>query len=323
MKFKSLIHQLAIAVLMFSPWIVTSCDNFNESLPECRLYVQFKYDYNILSADAFHTQVDKVELYVFDKEGTFLFKQSEKGVPLTTGNYRMEVEVPVGEYRFMAWAGVHNSYDVVELTPGVSTIGELELKLKRDASLIVNNEIDPLWYGEIIDVNFTGTHHQTEMISLIKDTNKIRFVFYGQTPEWKINVDEYRYQIIESNGYLNCENSLLSDDVLSYEPYYREQKSDQGALVELNTMRLMADRGTRFVVTHIATGNIVFDINLIEFLAMTEMEKYPWGTQEYFDRKDEYALVFFFSNKLEPDDKWAVIQLNINAWTWYFQIGDL
>ena len=323
MSFKRLIHLIACITFCVGAWILTSCDSFNETLPECRLYVQFKYDYNILSADAFHTQVDKVELYVFDKEGKFLFKQSEEGTPLTTGSYRMEVEVPVGEYQFMAWAGVHNSYDVVELTPGVSTISELKLKLKRDASLIINKEIDPLWHGEIIDVNFTGTHHQTEVINLIKDTNKVRFVFYGQTPDWKINVDDYRYQIIESNGYLNYDNSLLNDDVLSYEPYYREQKSDQGALVELNTMRLMADRGTRFVVTHIATDNIVFNINLVEFLAMTEMQEYPWGTQEYFDRKDEYALVFFFSNKLEPDDKWAVIQLNINAWTWYFQIDDL
>ena len=29
--------------------------------------------------DAFHAQVDKVELYVFDKDGKFLFKQAEEG----------------------------------------------------------------------------------------------------------------------------------------------------------------------------------------------------------------------------------------------------
>ncbi|NDV82837.1 FimB/Mfa2 family fimbrial subunit [Bacteroides sp. 51] len=324
MKLARHIHLLILGVLIASSGILTSCNNLNETLPECRLFVKFKYDYNLLSADAFHTQVDKVELYVFDKEGKFLFTQSEEGAPLATGSYQMEVTVPVGEYKFMAWAGARDSYDITSLTKGVSTINELKLKLKRDQSLIINKELEPLWYGEINDVNFTGTRYQTETINLIKDTNKVRFVFYGQTPEWTINVNDYRYQIIESNGYLDYDNSLLNDDVISYEPYYKEQRSDQGALVELNTMRLMADRGTRFVVTHIASGTQVFNINLIEFLEMTEMEMYPWGAQEYFDRKDEYALVLFFSNKLKPDDKWVAIQLNINQWTWYFQEeGDL
>lgn len=317
MKLKNLIHQFAISlsILLAGTSILVSCDTINEDLPECRLYVEFKYDYNILSADAFHSQVDKVELYVFDKDGKFLFKQSEEGAPLATGSYKMEVEVPVGEYKFMAWAGAHDSYDITPLTKGVSTITELKLKLKRDESLILDQELEPLWYGEILDVNFAGTHYQTETINLIKDTNKIRFVFYGQTPDWKINVNDYRYQIIESNGYLDYDNSLLDDSPISYEPYYREQKSDQGAVVELNTMRLMANRGTRFIVTHIETSTVVFNINLIEFLEMTEMQKYTWGAQEYFDRKDEYALILFFSNKIEPDNKWVAVQLNINAWT--------
>ena len=56
---------------------------------------------------------------------------------------------------------------------------------------------------------------------------------------------------------------------------------------------------------------------------MTEMELYSGGAQEFFDRKDEFALVLFFSNKIEPEDKGLTVQLNINAWTRYFQEGDL
>ena len=48
----------------------------------------------MLFTDAFHTQVDKVELYVFDKEGKFLFMQSEEGDVLATGSYLMEVKFP-------------------------------------------------------------------------------------------------------------------------------------------------------------------------------------------------------------------------------------
>ena len=80
MELKNLIHYFCLSLfLVTGSLFVTSCNIFDEDLPECRLYVKFKYDYNMLFTDAFHTQVDKVELYVFDKEGKFLFMQSEEG----------------------------------------------------------------------------------------------------------------------------------------------------------------------------------------------------------------------------------------------------
>ena len=177
MNLKSLICYVALGILLMSSGIVASCDSFNEDLPECRLSVKFKYDYNMEFADAFHAQVDKVELYVFDKNGKYLFKQAEEGSALSTGNYLMEVELPVGQYQFMAWAGARDSYDITSLTPGVSTLTDLKLTLKREASLIINKRMETLWYGEVINVNFDGTVHQTETINLIRDTKIVRFGF--------------------------------------------------------------------------------------------------------------------------------------------------
>ena len=107
MNSKSLIRNIALLTFFAVVSFMTSC--VREEMPECSLYVQFKYDYNMLFTDAFHTQVDKVELYVFDKDGKFLFRQTEEGDALATGNYRMEVKLPVGEYQFLAWAGAHDS----------------------------------------------------------------------------------------------------------------------------------------------------------------------------------------------------------------------
>lgn len=315
MKFRNLIYRIILFVLLVSgAWAVTSCDSFNEDLPECRLFVSFKYDYNMLFTDAFHTQVDKIELYVFDRDGKFLFRQMEEGATLATGNYRMEVKLPVGEYRLMAWAGARESYDITPLTPGVSTLSDLRLRLKREETLLIEHKLEPLWYGEINDIHFTGTTHQTEVINLIKDTNKIRFIFQGYTDDgWGLNVDDYRYEIQESNGHLGHDNSLLEDDVLSFHPYYRQQVNPSAATVELNTMRLMADRQTRFMVTEKATGKKVFNINLIDYIGMTNMEGHNMTAQEYLDRQDEYRIVFFFS------DSWHAVQIQINGWTYHIQ----
>ncbi|WP_287680588.1 FimB/Mfa2 family fimbrial subunit [Bacteroides sp.] len=303
-------------MLIVAIWLLSSCTNLYEDLPECRLFVKFKYDYNMLYADAFHTQVDKVELYVFDKDGKYLFKQSEEGAALVTGSYLMEVELPVGEYQFMAWTGAHDSYDITSMTPGSSTITDMKLQLIREESFIIKHELEPLWYGEIIKVNFTGTTHQTETINLIKDTNKVRFVFQGYREDsWQVNVNDYDYEIIESNGHLAHDNSLLDDDVLSFQPYITEQVSPYSAAVELNTMRLMANRQTRFVVTEKATGKKVFNINLIDYLAMTKLGGNKMETQEYLDRESEFKIIFFFSEA----ESWLAVQVQIGDWIWRIQ----
>lgn len=318
MNLKSLMRHIVIGILIIIPWVMTSCDSFNEDLPECRFLVKFKYDYNMLYVDAFHTKVDKVELYVFDKNGKFLFKQAEEGASLATGNYLMEVALPVGEYQLMAWVGARDSYDIASLETGVSDITELKLRLKRDESLIIDKELEPLWYGEINKVEFTGTTHQIETINLIKDTNKVRFVFQGYTSRWTINVDDYDYEIIESNGYMAHDNSLLDDDVLSFRPYFKDQAEPTSAVVEMNTMRLMKDRKSRLVVTEKSSKRKVFDINMTNFLAMTNMENSGMGVQEYLDRQDEYKIIFFFS------ESWLAVQININGWTYHIQTeGDV
>ena len=316
MKINGLIHQFTFGMLIVAIWLLSSCTNLYEDLPECRLFVKFKYDYNMLYADAFHTQVDKVELYVFDKDGKYLFKQSEEGAALVTGSYLMEVELPVGEYQFMAWTGAHDSYDITSMTPGSSTITDMKLQLIREESFIIKHELEPLWYGEIIKVNFTGTTHQTETINLIKDTNKVRFVFQGYREDsWQVNVNDYDYEIIESNGHLAHDNSLLDDDVLSFQPYITEQVSPYSAAVELNTMRLMATRQTRFVGTEKATGKKVFNINLIDYLAMTKLGGNKMETQEYLDRESEFKIIFFFSEA----ESWLAVQVQIGDWIWRIQ----
>ena len=316
MKLKSLLRHIAMWFVLIGSLIMTSCDSFNEDLPECRLFVKFKYDYNMEFADAFHSQVDKVELYVFDKDGKFLFKQTEEGSTLGTGSYLMEVKLPVGQYQFMAWAGAHDSYDITSLQAGVSSIADLKLQLKREETLIIDKELEPLWYGEINNVDFTGTTDQTEVINLIKDTNKVRFVFQGSNEDsWGGDVNAYTYEIIESNGYLAHDNSLLGDDNLSFRPYHIEQKNLAAGIVELNTMRFLANRNARFVVTEKATGKKVFNINLTDFLVMTKIEGHNMSAQEYLDRESEYKIVFFFAD----NDPWLVLQININGWTWYFQ----
>ena len=52
MELKNLIHYFCLSLfLVTGSLFVTSCNIFDEDLPECRLYVKFKYDYNMLFTD--------------------------------------------------------------------------------------------------------------------------------------------------------------------------------------------------------------------------------------------------------------------------------
>ena len=168
--------------------------------------------------------------------------------------------------------------------------------------------METLWYGEVINVNFDGTVHQTETINLIRDTKIVRFGFQSYTGTWTLDMNDYDYEIIESNGHLGHDNSLQDDDVLSFRPYYMEQKDPATAFVDMNTMRLMADRKTRLVLTEKASGKKVFDINLIDYLAMTNAEGKNLSTQEYLDRQSNYHIIFFLS------ESWLAVQIVVNGW---------
>lgn len=315
---RSFIYSFATLIMVAITCMMVSCSLFHEDLPACDLQVAFKYDYNMLSTDAFHTQVERVELYVFDENGIFLFSRNEEGDALKTGHFRMKLTLDPGKYKLMAWAGagINDSYTLTSLVPGSSKLSDIQLQLKRDVSRIIDRKIGDLWYGEILEVIHAGAG-QTATINLIRDTNNIRFIFKGATPDWQIVANDYTYQLVESNGYLDYDNSLLDDDKLSYEPFYIEQKNESWVTVEINTLRLMADMKTRFTITHKTAEAKVFDIDLIEFLAATEMERYKWEAQEYFDRQHEYVIVFYFNGK--GTGPWIYTMLDINDWTWHIQ----
>ena len=80
------------------------------------------------------------------------------------------------------------------------------------------------------------------------------------------------------------------------------------AYVDMNTMRLMEDRKTRLVLTEKASGKRVFDINLIDYLAMTNAEGKNLSTQEYLDRQSNYHIIFFLS------ESWLAVQIVVNGW---------
>ena len=316
MKTEGAVRRMGYGSCLLLLLVLFSCTSIDETLPECRLYVRFRYDYNMEFSDAFASQVNRVDVFVFDKDGTFVIKKSEQGETLG-GSYRMPLPLPAGEYRIAAWAGMSDDFEMPEPVAGKTTLEELTVRMKREESLVHNKALNPLWYG---GVSFTGRQEQTETVSLIKDTNKFRFILQKSGPGEELDINDCLFEIRADNGYYDWNNDLLDDDMISYRPYYLEKVEDVGIVVEMNTMRLLEHKKVYLTLTRKSDGKELMRIDLIPYLLLTKMEGHNIPAQEYLDRQSEYAIVFFYNPELL---NFLSTKIVINGWTIWLKGEDL
>ena len=319
MKTEGAVRRMGYGSCLLLLLVLFSCTSIDETLPECRLYVRFRYDYNMEFSDAFASQVNRVDVFVFDKDGTFVIKKSEQGETLG-GSYRMPLPLPAGEYRIAAWAGMSDDFEMPEPVAGKTTLEELTVRMKREESLVHNKALNPLWYGGVQAVSFTGRQEQTETVSLIKDTNKFRFILQKSGPGEELDINDCLFEIRADNGYYDWNNDLLDDDMISYRPYYLEKVEDVGIVVEMNTMRLLEHKKVYLTLTRKSDGKELMKVDLIPYLLLTKMEGHNIPAQEYLDRQSEYAIVFFYNPELL---NFLSTKIMINGWTIWLKGEDL
>ena len=320
MKTEGAVRRMGYGSCLLLLLVLFSCTSIDETLPECRLYVRFRYDYNMEFSDAFASQVNRVDVFVFDKDGTFVMKKSEQGETLGGGSYRMPLPLPAGEYRIAAWAGMSDDFEMPEPVAGKTTLEDLTVRMKREESLVHNKDLNTLWYGGVQAVSFTGRQEQTETVSLIKDTNKFRFILQKSGPGEELDINDCLFEIRADNGYYDWNNDLLDDDMISYRPYYLEKVEDVGIVVEMNTMRLLEHKKVYLTLTRKSDGKELMKIDLIPYLLLTKMEGHNIPAQEYLDRQSEYAIVFFYNPELL---NFLSTKIVINGWTIWLKGEDL
>lgn len=321
---------------------MASCDSvldYEEGDCTVEYRVRFKYDYNLKFANAFANEVKRVTLYAFDDNGQFIYQTTDEGEPLKADDYSMKVDIEPGDYHLIAWAGVNDeSFAIPVLTPGTSNIEELTVKTNRIAQTrangenenIVNKELSSLFHGESVQT-FTRSGNGREniiTINLMKNTNTMRIVLH-QMDGVEIDIKKFDFAIYDDNGWMNYDNTLLKDDLLTYKPYSQssgtttrttksgENTSISVAVAQLSVARLVAEQNPILRITNKETGAVVIQIALIEYLKLLQMEGHNMGIQEYLDRQDEYALTFF----LDKDMSWLKTKIEINGWT--IRLNDL
>lgn len=316
----------------------TACDSaIYDDEGDCTVHyrVGFRYTKNILGADAFGAQVDRIHLYVFDKQGRLVVEKTDERALSTENDYFMEVDILPGKYDLLAWCeGTSNIPGAVSFSIGggnapaaMSDLGA-ELPLQgSEPDLYSDRDIHRLYHGMATDVDFPDTYGVVDIapIYLTRDTKHISVLLQNLDGS-PVEEDEYTFAIEDANQALDYRNRLLPAPSFSYRPWSLEMTSatfDQndpenktrvqteanGLLAELSTGRLMAGRAPRLVIRN-RDGEDVIRINLIQYLLLVK-SKYQGvnSDQDYLDCCDDYTLMFFLQS-----GAWARIKVYINSW---------
>ena len=352
------IQKKANKILLFTTLVgtMTACDSvldFDEGDCSIEYGVTFKYDYNIKNVDAFAQEVKNITLYAFDDNNNLVAMKAESGDMLATGEYAMTMDIDPEKYHLIAWAGLDDeSFAVPLLTPGKANITDLNVKTIRNSvvvptkqgrsegdkdKFIVEHELSSLWHGELKKGPSTrsGRKRFTE-VSLIKNTNNIRIALVqvkqneNATITRAINKNELKFNIYDDNGFMNYDNTLLDDDMLTYKPFMTEQKTVAtrafnvvdteypAVIAELSVARLMKDKNPELSIIDTKTNkNILKTGDLIVYLNLLRTEKYAdMPLQEYLDREDNYSMLVFVDENLTLIN--TVVEIN----DWVIQLND-
>lgn len=296
---------------------------------DCRteLRIRFKYDYNMKFADAFAHEVKTVHLYAYDESGKLAL---EKTATVSGEGYTMNVnELKTDtKYNFVVWAEGENRGDSYDFGSSATETG-LTAKVKRtDAK--VTTDLTPLFHGRVTGASFAAKYGTTQTVDipLVKDTKNIKLVLQEQDGTKQLDPNDFIMEITDDNGFLNYDNSLLSDETLSYSPWSvtaGQAGADNGVstkaaretvlsviVSEFTTNRLVADghKPRLTVWNKNKTDKPVFSIPLIDYILLVKGNyNRDMSDQEYIDRQDTYDMVFIIDN-----GHWLSSYIYINSW---------
>lgn len=339
-------HTLMAVMVMFL-FLFTSCNGFvYDEEGDCSVTysLKFRYDMNLKWADAFANEVKSVYLYAFDEDGVLVWKNSEAGAVLAQPDYSMNLDLPAGHYRLLAWCGLENgkereSFEVPETTVGVTRIDDVTCQMNvdegEDGMAHSDRYLDFLFHG-VIDVELpedVDGGHYTYIMPLVKNTNHIRIILQQLSGE-DLDVDDFNFKIEDSNGFMASDNSLLADNRMvmyrpwavtsgtagvgkdDVSPHSRAIVNVNGVIADFSVGRMMDGhyRSMYLTITN-KDGELVAKVPVIDYALLSkeyyeEAYGHRMSNQEFLDREDEYVLTFF----LDSNRKWNSTSILIHSW---------
>lgn len=348
--FGSILRKLAPAFA--AALLLASCGMMDDVGDDCstdkRIY--FRYDYNMLFADAFPHEVKTLTLYAFNDSGRVVYTRHASTESIIAKGYMDVSDLPSGKYNFQVWAeGEQRQADTYlygadqAAAAGNSALQQPQLtaSINRNGTEI-NHDLTPLYYGRLNNADFTDfrTRGRREAtIYLRKDTELFRIVLQNLSGD-SLKADDFSFYITDNNGSLDADNNIITPaDTLTYRAWAQYSGSAgissgdnpetitgiNTVVAEITTNRLVRELNSRkhnmilHVVRHSDAKEIV-RINLTDACLLVKGNyNRSMSDQEYLDRQDTWDFVFF----LDANRNWLAARIYVQQWMVVLQSSDL
>nr|WP_278720968.1 FimB/Mfa2 family fimbrial subunit [Alistipes onderdonkii] len=328
MKFCSIKYFRLFGAVILSWGLMCGC-TFKDSYEDCGLYLHFSYHYNMAYADAAFREVNRIDVLVFDAQGTYLFMKSANAEELTRNNYRISFsELSEGNYTFLAWGGLSEDFRLsgldarsLEFVPGKTRVEDIYLDLHAAEDGVCRKQLHPLWYAEPLNISYNPrSGRNIHTVSLIKNTNHFHFSLQEEGTPSSGAVGEllpYTFEII-SIGYerYDWKNTPVGTQRIATVCYEIETDDFANTSAQLVTGRLLEEKESRILyVRSTRNTNLLWKFDLGELLSRTCPD--GMSLQEYLDRQDTWSLIFNY--KGDGIESFIAVSVSINGWTLWLQ----
>ncbi len=243
-------------------------------------------------------EVDKMDLFVFDKQGRFLGRWTDEKPVLAPGYYMTIPSLPDGEYRFIAWGGMRECYSLHPATfeTGQTTLKEALLYLDP-LSGTLNTCIHPLFHAAKTDYVHNITREQRIDMPLEQAYNTINL-----TTEGIPDVDnDFRFSITDNNGKYDFEYSFVDCNEFTYITPCTPNTDGQPK-ASLNVLKLAADRKPQLEIYNVTKEKNLYRADLVSLLNQIEGIDY------------EKIHTYDIHIKFTTDDTDLTATVTINGW---------
>ena len=211
MKMSVTLHRFCAAVGLVC--LLASCSDWiyeNRDGCEHGIWLSFKYDYNLQRADMME-HVGSVGVFVYDEQGRFVTSYIDPDIRRTQP-YRMYIDLPEGNYQFLALAQ-QRSFESVQAGPGANFVWEtpvagdamddFAVSLEADEvdagwALVQNEQepLDTLWHAVSTEPVYVAADRYVEhTLSLMRDTKSITVSMREIDEPETMNVADYDFAI--------------------------------------------------------------------------------------------------------------------------------
>lgn len=242
----------AIALTTMSSCIKEDMDDCPPAISKVAL--QFDYTYNVKQADAFAAEVKNINVYAFDENGKFFDSYIESREKFETGHTMEITGLKDGKYTFVCLARDRQvmsraeddemEFSFASLTPGVSTIDDLTVRMGKDNGEEIKNDKEfAALYTAKTQVDFQRLNQNgnegtvvTSTLSLMKCTKTYRIVLLPyENDQADFKPENFDVRIEGSAAWLDHKGEKVKNEKITYLPYNMERRANyDGAHTEVN-----------------------------------------------------------------------------------------